>query len=331
MTTALPIVPPDAPAVLVLGGSGFIGSHLVAKLSTSGARVVVPTRHYERSKHLIFLPRVEVTETDIQREGELQRLMRGQRFDAVINLVGRLHSSAGTPYGREFGRDHVDLPRRVVAACAESGVPRYLHMSALGASASGPSMYLRSKAAGELAARANPAVAATIFRPSVVFGPGDRFLNLFASLQRYFPVMPLGGADARFQPVHVADVASAFVLALAEPSTRGQVVELGGPQIYTLQQLVTLAGLFGGHPRTIVKLPHGLAYLQALVLECLPGKLMSRDNLASMAADNVVGPSPGALTAAALGIKLTALEAAARHYLGQAERQLDDFRSRAGR
>ena len=324
------------PTVLVLGGSGFIGRHLVARLSAEGARVLVPTRRYERAKHLIFLPRVEVTEADPHRDADLRQLLQGRGVDAVINLVGRLHSDVGTPYGRAFAQAHVELPRRIVAACAEHGVARYLHMSALGAERNAPSMYLRSKADGELAAAANPAVAATIFRPSVVFGPQDNFLNMFAAMQKYLPLIPLGGADVRFQPVYVGDVAQAFVNALAMPRSRHQVYELAGPQVYTLAQLVALAGRYGGHRRPIIKLPAALAQCQAWLLEHLSGEpLMSRDNLASMRVDNVIDPRSAAatstLTAAELGIKLSALEAVAPHYLGAALPRFDIYRSRAGR
>lgn len=319
------------PTVLVLGGSGFIGSHLVARLSGAGARVIVPTRRLERAKHLIFLPRVEVLEADPWQDAALDRLLAGRRLDAVVNLVGRLHSDAGAPYGRAFARAHVELPRRVAAACAAHGVPRYLHMSALGAAAGAPSMYLRSKAAGELAAAAEPAVAATVFRPSVVFGPEDQFLNLFARMQKFLPLLPLAGADTRFQPVFVGDVAQAFVNALALPRSRRQVYELAGPQVYTLRQLARLAGEYAGHPRPVVGLPAALGRLQARLLELLPGEpLMSRDNLDSMRVDSVVDPAAQALTLADLGIRPAALEAEARHYLG-ARPRFDDYRSRAGR
>lgn len=315
--------------VVVVGGSGFIGSHLVARLSAEGARVIVPTRRYERAKHLIFLPRVEVIETDVGDDACLDRLLAGA--DAAINLVGVLASKPGVPYGPRFKKAHVDLPRRVVAACARQGVPRYLHMSALGASTQGPSMYLRSKADGELAARSEPGVAATIFRPSVVFGEGDSFLNLFARLQRFLPLVPLAGADTDFQPVHVGDVVQAFTRALQDKKTRHQVYELGGPTIYTLAELVRLAGRYSGHPRPVIAIPDWAGNLQALLFEMLPGEpLMSRDNLASMKIDNVVDLSIQALTATTLGIRPTALEAVAPHYLGQADR-FDELRARAGR
>ncbi|MBB3121906.1 complex I NDUFA9 subunit family protein [Pseudoduganella violacea] len=316
--------------VVVIGGTGFIGSHIVAKLSAEGADVLVPTRREEHGRHLLALPRVGVVPADVHEDGALRGLLQGQGRTAVINLVGVLHCHPGQPYGPEFARAHVELPRRIVAACAAAGVARYLHMSALGAAADGPSMYLRSKADGELAARSNPAVSPTIFRPSVVFGPDDHFINLFAALQRRLPVLPLACAAARFQPVFVEDVAQAFVDALSLPQTRGQVVELAGPKIYTLEEIVRLAGSATGHPRPIVALPPTLARIQAFLLEHMPGTpLMSRDNLDSMRRDNVLAPNTQALVAEDLGIPPTALEAVAPHYAARLRN--DEFRSRAGR
>lgn len=300
--------------VLVIGGSGFIGGHLIAKLSESGRRMIVPTRRYERAKHLAVLPGVDdVVEADIQDDAVLNRLMLG--IDAVINLVGVLHSKRGTPYGPEFAKAHVELPRRIVAACAANGVRRYLHMSALGADVNAPSMYLRSKADGEKAALSNPAVKTTVFRPSVVFGEDDRFLNLFASMQKYLPLMPLAGADAKFQPIYVQDVAQAFVHALDDDYTIGKIYELAGPAVYTLRDLVRLAGAYSGHPRPVIGLPPALARLQAFVLEHMPGgPIMSRDNLDSMKTDNV---AKGKI-APELGIEPARLESIASYYLRRA-------------
>jgi uncharacterized protein YbjT (DUF2867 family) len=298
-------------SVLVLGGSGFIGGHVLAKLAATEWRVVVATRHYENAKHLLELPPVEdVIEADVHDDAALNRLMFG--IDAVINLVGILHSRPGEPYGPDFAKAHVELPQRIVAACVANGVHRYLHMSALGAATDGPSMYLRSKADGEAAAFSNPAVHTTAFRPSVVFGDGDRFLNLFASLERFLPVMLLAAADAKFQPVYVEDVAQAFVNALENERTIGHVYELAGPHVYTLRELVKLAGAYTGHPRPVIGLPESLARMQAMLLEHLPGEpLMTRDNLDSMKIDNVAsGPVDPEL-----GISLTALEAVAPYYL----------------
>lgn len=315
--------------VVVFGGTGFIGSHLIARLAEEGMVVTVATRRAAHAQHLIFLPRVAIVEADIHDDKALAQLVAGN--DAAINLVGVLHSRRGTPYGPEFKAAHVELPRRIVDACATAGVPRYLHMSALGAAVDGPSMYQRSKAAGEAAARAHPEVAATIFRPSVVFGPGDNFLNMFARLQRTFPVMPLASSEADFQPVYVGDVAEAFVSALRDPKTRHLVFQLGGPDIYTLADLVRLAGRYSGNPRPVIALPEGLGRLQATLFEMLPGTpMMTKDNLDSMKVDNVLDPAIQESTAAALGIKPTALEAVAPRYLSTVDR-LDQFRARAGR
>ena len=318
------------PSVVVFGGSGFIGSHLVALLSQENIPVLVPTRHADRVRHLTTLPGVDVVEANIHDGTALRTLLAGRT--AAINLVGILHGGRGQPYGAEFRRAHVDLPRRIVDACAAVGVPRYLHMSALGANSRGPSMYARSRGDGELAARSQPGISTTIFRPSVVFGPGDRFLTMFAKLQRHLPVVPLAGASARFQPVYVGDVASAFLAALRDPHTGGQLVQLGGPQVYTLAELVRLAGRYAGCERRVVALPDALARLQARVFELLPGEtILSRDNLDSMKADNVLDPAAPGLTAQALGIKLTALEAVAPHYLAPDGDPLDRWRTHAGR
>lgn len=301
-------------SVLVIGGSGFIGSHIIAKLAHTEWRAIVPTRHYDRAKDLLLVPSMDdVVEADVHDEATLDRLVEGN--DAVINLVGILHdpsAQAGARYGAEFARAHVELPRKIVAACARHGVQRYLHMSALGADQNAPSMYLRSKADGEEAARSNPAVAATIFRPSVVFGERDHFLNLFAALQKRFPMMPVAAADARFQPVFVEDVAQAFVHALNDKTSAGKVYELAGPKVYTLRELVRMAGAFSGHPRPVFALPHALARLEAALLEHMSDQpLMSRDNLDSMKVDNVATTS----MKDTLGIEPTALEEVAPSFL----------------
>jgi NADH dehydrogenase len=317
-------------SVVLFGGTGFIGSHLAARLSEHAVSTVVPTRHERHAMHLMPLG-VDIVQTDLQDDAALRRLVAGR--DVVINLIGILHSRRGDPYGPDFRRVHVDLPHRIAAACAAEGVPRYLHMSALGANRQGPSMYQRSKADGEAAAASEPAVAVTIFRPSVVFGPEDRFLNTFARLQRHLPVVPLACAHARFQPVYVGDVAEAYVRALLDPHTAGLTYELGGPQVYELAELVRLAGRYSGHERMVIALPDALARLQATFFELLPGEpVITRDNLDSMKVDNVIHPSTDnkVLTTAALGIKLTALEAVAPQYLAPPG-GLDVLRARAGR
>ncbi len=272
-------------SILLIGGSGFIGTHIASRLADIGCRVIVPTRRLARARHLLVLPTAQVVEADVHDAAQLDRLL--SQCDAVINLVGVLHSRPGQPWGPDFERAHVELPRRLVQACRRTGVTRLLHMSALGAAADGPSMYQRSKAEGEKI-MLDSGLDVTALRPSVVFGPDDQFLNLFAQLQRWLPVMALGGADAKFQPVYVGDVAAAFVRALDDPAACGKVYELVGPHVYTLRELVRLAGVYSGHPRPIIAMPEQVARLQAWLFEHLPGQpLMSRDNVDSMKADNV--------------------------------------------
>ncbi|MDE2608734.1 MAG: complex I NDUFA9 subunit family protein [Burkholderiales bacterium] len=313
--------------ICVIGGSGFIGASLVNKLIEQGYRVRVPTRRAEAAKALAMLPGVELIECNVNQPDGLARALRG--CDAAINLVGILHGRRGTPYGPEFAAAHVGLPGAIAAACEAAGIGRLLHMSALGADPNGPSMYLRSKGDGEAAARSRPGLAVTVFRPSVVFGPGDNFLNMFARMQRHLPCVPLACAGARFQPIHVADVAQAFVNALPLADTVGRTYELGGPQVYTLAELVRIAGLASDHPRPIIALPDGLGRLQAAMLEHAPGgPLLTRDNLDSMRVDNVLsGPiSPE------LGLVPRHLDSAIDYLLGRLfQERLSAYRTHAGR
>jgi NADH dehydrogenase len=293
--------------VLLLGGSGFIGRYVANFLVARGCRVLVPTRRRARARHLIVLPTCDVVDADIMDDATLDRLVARQ--DAVINLVGILHGR-----NKDFQRVHADLPRRVVAACAKHRVGRLLHMSALGAGEAAPSMYLRSKGAGEAHVRGS-SLAWTVFRPSVVFGVEDRFLNLFARLAAWLPVLPIGGANARFQPVWVEDVARAIANALDNDATFRKAYELAGPRIYTLRELVEFAANAAGHPRPVIALPDGLARLQARVMELLPGTpLLSRDNLDSMKLDAVASAQPF-VPATELGIGITPMEPEAALYL----------------
>ena len=300
--------------ILVTGGTGFVGTavceHLVERSGGAGGGIVVPTRRPARGRAVQSLPTVELHRCDVHDASALERLLAG--CDAVVHLVAILHGSQA-----DFERVHVRLPRTLVTACRAAGVQRVVHVSALGAAADAPSMYLRSKAAGEQVLR-DSGLDVTVLRPSVIFGAGDRFLNLFARLQAMAPFVPLGGAQARFQPVWVEDVAQAVVRCLDRPSTIGQVIECAGPQVFTLAELVRLAGRLAGHPRPVIPLPEALARLQARAMEWLPGEpLMSRDNVDSMRVPNVAsGARPGL---EALDIAPAPLEQVAAGYLGGRE------------
>jgi uncharacterized protein YbjT (DUF2867 family) len=311
--------------VVVLGGSGFVGSHVVHWLSAAGYQTKVLTRRRESAKHLLLLPNVQVEECDVFFEAALHRAFGG--CDAVINLIGILHESGSTT----FAKMHADLPRRVAAACREVGVPRLLHMSALRAGKIAPSAYLRSKWAGEygILQASGGEVVVTVFRPSVVFGRGDSFFNMFAGLARKLPVLLLAGPEARFQPVFVEDVAHAVVSSLPNTATFGQSYNLCGPRTYTLRQLVRYVISTLGLRCRIIGLGNWLSYLQAWALELLPGKLMTRDNYYSMQVDSVCDCAFPAV----FGIQPTHIEAVVPEYLA------DDtprsaylrFRTHAGR
>lgn len=262
--------------VLMLGGSGFIGSALAARLTERNIRVTVPTRGLRRAQHLLLMPTVSVVQADIHDESALLSLMAG--VDAVFNLVGILHG--------DFERDHVALPRLVAQCCVKAGVQRLVHMSALNADVTAPSAYLQSRDRGEAAvaavAAAHPALKVTVFQPSVVFGERDRFLNMFAALVKFSPVVPLGSPGAVFQPVWVEDLARAMVQCLDLPETFGQAYPMVGPRIYTLRELLQFVMEATGHRRPIIGLGPTLTALQAFVFEHLPGKLITRDNVLSM-------------------------------------------------
>jgi len=304
--------------VLILGGAGFVGRHVCTKLALLPWQITVPTRSFDRNKALQVQSRLELFEADIFDDATLARLLKGQ--DAVINLVAQLHGDDAA-----LARAHVELPQKLARACSAAGVRRVLHVSALGVPhlqpELAPSHYLRSKARGEAVLR--QAVAAygldlTVLRPSVIFGEDDHFLNLFARLQRRFPVIPLAGGGNWFQPVWVEDVAQALVNALNDRESIGQTYEACGPERITLKDIMQFVGhatgVKHGRGRPIIDLPPALGRLQARLMELAPGEpLMTRDNLDSMKVPNIAsGVLPGLQS---LGITPSAMSAVAPRYL----------------
>ena len=314
--------------VLVLGGTGFVGTQVCKKLLSEGWQVTVPTRSRSHAAHLQALSGLSLLELDVHDEAALTQAVAGQ--DAVVNLVAILHGDQAA-----FNHVHVALPQKLARACRAAKVKRVGHISALGADAQNaalaPSMYLRSKGQGEAvlieAAGGKAAFDLTIIRPSVIFGAQDKFLNVFAKLQKVLPFMPLAGAEARFQPVWVDDVASAVALSLAQedagttPSAdKPKIIEACGPEVFTLKQLVQLAaqlsGVRGGRDRPVIALPLWLGHVQAALMALAPGEpVMSHDYLDSMKVDNVAsGTVPGLQS---LGITPAALRPIAQGYLNQ--------------
>ncbi|PKO45885.1 MAG: complex I NDUFA9 subunit family protein [Betaproteobacteria bacterium HGW-Betaproteobacteria-22] len=310
--------------IFVLGGSGFVGSAVVAKLDAAGYSVTVLTRRLESAKHLILLPHVKVVECDVLDYHALNAALRGA--DAVINLIGILHQTRRI----RFNTIHHQLPEQLARICVDLGVKRLLHMSALRAEQSAPSQYLQSKAAGEAAVMAQrDKVNVTVFKPSVIFGRHDQFVNLFASLIKLLPVIVLAKPQAKFQPVWVEDVATSFLNSLENKSTYGQVYELAGPNVYTLQTLMEIVMATLGEKRPIIGLNDALSYVQAFFMELLPVRLMSRDNVRSMALDSIAQLP----MSATLGVQATSLEAVIPEYLADKTQRsaYDRHRSLAGR
>ena len=304
-----------AKRIAILGGSGFVGSHLVAALTREGWATRVFTRRRSRSRALLVIPTCEVIETDVHLASNLNEHLAG--CDTVINLTGILNEHARA--GDRFRDVHAELPGKLVEVCRHRRIERMLHMSALGVDPDAPSEYLRTKFHGEQAAHAaaTHGIAVTSFRPSVIFGPGDSFFNRFAGLLALSPfVFPLACPQARFSPVYVEDVVRAFLTALADDATAGRHYELCGPRTYTFRELVAYTARITGRRRLIVGLGDRLSRLQGRVLERVPGKPFSTDNYLSTKIDSTCSCSG----LEQLGIAPRSVESIVPGYLGGNER-----------
>lgn len=296
--------------VTVFGGSGFVGRYVVKRLAAQGAVVRAAVRDVERAKFLRpmgAVGQVVPFPCDVSNEASIRRAVGDA--DEVVNLVGILHER-----GRQrFASIQARAPGLIGEAATQAGVTRLVHVSAIGADPQSKSAYGRTKATGEAALRAS-FPAATILRPSIVFGPEDAFFNRFAAMARLSPVLPLiHGGRTRFQPVYVGDVAEAVVQALAEPATAGQTYELGGPGIYTFRALLEYMLHEIRRSRMLVPVPTPVARMQAAMAECLPNPPLTRDQIVMLETDNVVAPGMPGLEE--LGIRPEALEGIVPSYL----------------
>jgi NADH dehydrogenase len=311
--------------ITVFGGTGFVGRHLVQRLAARGARVRVAVRHPKDAAPLQTMGdvgQIAAVQASVTHEGSVRAAMAGA--DAVVNLVGILYES-----GRiTFDAVHRQGAETVARAAKDCGVGRLVHMSALGADTESRSKYATSKAAGEQAVHAVFPEAA-ITRPSVVFGPGDGFFNLFASIARLSPVLPVfgcpkpsfhdghidiyGNGGVKFQPVYVGDVAAAIVNCIEDPTRAGQIFELGGPAVYSFREIMEMICRETGRRRLLVPIPFMLAKFYAVFLQLLPKPLLTTDQVELLKQDNVVsGELP---TLADLGIEPTGPEGIIPTYL----------------
>jgi uncharacterized protein YbjT (DUF2867 family) len=314
-------------SIVVLGGTGFLGTRLVAHLVRDGHQVTVLSRDRERHKHLLVLPGLNLENCDVYQEPQLSERFRGQ--DVVINLIGIVNERGFG--GAGFRRAHTELTQHVLLAARSAGVTRLLQVSALGASPDAPSYYLRSKGEAEKLIRdQNTALDWTILQPSIMFGPGDSFLNRFAGLLSAIPVaFPLARANAKLQPVWVDDVVNALRTCLHGGASSRHTYELGGPQVYTLREVVGLVASLTGRRRWIVSLPAPLGRLQAFFMNFVPGRPFSGDNYKTLGVDSVCSQDGFAK----LGIKPKSMAASARLFLGSQEdnARLSQNRAAAGR
>ncbi len=313
--------------ICVIGGTGFVGHSLLAALTKAGHSIRVLTRRRERHRDLLVLPTLNLVQGDVHDLAFLRSQF--QRMDAVIYLSGILNQSRKPK--RSFRDVHLELPRKIMEAISQTSARRYLHMSALGASDTGPSEYLRTKGEAEdlvhgMAETIGCAV--TSFRPSVIFGPDDSFTNRFAALLRSIPfALPLACPESRFQPVFVDDVTACFVSALTDHDCYAQRYDLCGPKSYTLYEIVEYIDRILGTNKHIIPLADWQARLQAAVFEFLPGKIFTRDNYRSLQLPSVCsGAFPEVFN-----IEPRAMEQVVPHYLRPHREHLDDIRTLAGR
>jgi len=293
----------------VFGGSGFIGRHVVQRLARQGYVVRVGVRNTEAAnalKPMGAVGQVVPLRAPVTSPEAVARAVEGAQV--VVNLVGLLAERQPGDFRRVMGEGAGTVAR----AAAAAGAAGLVHLSAIGADPASPSAYGRAKAEGEAAVLA-AFPTATVLRPSVVFGPEDKFFNRFAAMARMLPCMPVIAGATRLQPVYVGDVADAVMAALAHPDAAGGTFELGGPQAFTFRELLAWIVAATGRHRRLVEVPAGLVQVQARVLERLPGKLLTRDQLLMLERDSVVTPGmPGLVE---LGVVPTPIDLVVPHYL----------------
>jgi uncharacterized protein YbjT (DUF2867 family) len=308
--------------IVLLGATGFVGRHLLPELARRGHECLVLCRNPARTGYLKLVPGVSLKAVAAFDASNLTLHLPGA--DAVVNLIGILNEPGRD--GRGFHRVHVGIVESLIEACRRTGVRRIVQVSALNAG-KGESHYLVSKGEAERLLLEADGIDATIVQPSVIFGEGDDFFNRFASLLRLAPVLPLACPGARLQPVWVGDVANAIAQVLQDPGTIGRTLELAGPRAYSLRELVEFTARAAGLRRKIIALPDGIARLQAMLMDFVPGKPFSSDNYRSLQVDNV--SQRNALPE--LGIAPLSIKAVVPGYLAGSlhQRRLDAWRRRA--
>lgn len=301
--------------VTIYGGSGFVGRYIARRLAKDGWRVRVAVRRPNEAMHVkpYGVPgQVEPVFCNIRDDASVRAVMRGA--DAVVNCVGTFDAGGKN----NFDAVQHEGAERIARIAAEEGVARMVHISAIGADKDGPSRYAQTKALGEEGVLAHMPDA-MILRPSVVFGPEDGFFNRFASMAASMPVLPLVGADTKFQPVYVDDVAAAAVMGVDGKASG--IYELGGPDVRSFRELMQEMLEVIQRRRPIVNVPFWIARIMAFFLDMgqaataglVKNTMITRDQVKSLSVDNVVATDAKGL--ADLGIQPTATEAVLPEYL----------------
>lgn len=299
-------------SICLIGGSGFIGRHLAARMVASGHQVTVLTNSRDQNRDMLVLPTLRLVQGDPYDQSDLRSVLAG--MDIVVNLVGILNERGRN--GNGFRRAHVDLTAGLLEASQATGTTRYVQISSLKADPDGPSFYARTKGESEALVRGSTAAGTqwTIFQPSVIFGREDDFINRFAGLIKSLPVFPLACPNSRLQPVFVGDVVEAVMRAIAEPSSIGNTYQLCGPRVYSLREIVLLIADTLRLHRPVLRLSPTLGKLQARIMEFVPGKPFSMDNYRSLSVHSICDKS--GLSQKDLGIQASAMEPVIRQYLG---------------
>jgi NADH dehydrogenase len=299
-------------SICLIGGSGFIGRHLAARMVASGHQVTVLTNSRDQNRDMLVLPTLRLVQGDPYDQSDLRSVLAG--MDIVVNLVGILNERGRN--GNGFRRAHVDLTAGLLEASQATGTTRYVQISSLKADPDGPSFYARTKGESEALVRGSTAAGTqwTIFQPSVIFGREDDFINRFAGLIKSLPVFPLACPNSRLQPVFVGDVVEAVMRAIAEPSSIGNTYQLCGPRVYSLREIVLLIADTLQLHRPVLRLSPTLGKLQARIMEFVPGKPFSMDNYRSLSVHSICDKS--GLSQKDLGIQASAMEPVIRQYLG---------------
>ena len=265
--------------ISVFGGSGFLGSELIRSFNKKNIQIRLFTRNKLNANHLKANPRLDIIE--ITKKTNLKKALIGS--DIVINLVGILHESKS----ESFDDIHAKRLKKIANASSAARVKRFIHVGAMGASKNAPSKYLQSKAKGEDFIRHECINCAwTIFKPSIIFGPKDKFINMFYSMVKYLPMILLISPHAKFQPIYVNDVVEIIIKSFYDKKTFNKSYDLGGPKIYSFYEIIKLIASYQKRSVWILPLSKKISYIVVSIIECLPLKIITRDNLKSMSLDN---------------------------------------------